>query len=300
MPTAFVLSGGGSLGAVQVGMLQALQAAGVEPDFLVGASVGALNAAYVAGHGFTGHALTSLERVWRGLRRNDVFPFDPARHLLALSGARPSLCSPRNLERLIGESLPFRRLQDAVIPVHVVATDILSGKEVLLSAGDAVSAVLASAAIPAVFPAVQIDGRSLVDGGIANNTPITHAVALGADRVVVLPAGYACALPAPPPTALASAIHAMTLLVQQRLLNEVADYRGTAELIVIPPLCPVAVSPADFRRAEELITRARRATSGWLTERGDLTPHPERYLSMHDHGGHALSCSVDPAGVADL
>lgn len=283
MSTAFVLSGGGSLGAVQVGMLQALHAEGMTPDLIVGTSVGALNAAYVAGHEFTGQSLTALEWIWRGLRRADIFPFEPARHLLALTGTRPSLCSPNNLQRLISEHVPFQQLQDARIPVHLVATEVLSGKEALLSTGDAVPAVLASASIPAVFPAVDIDGRPLFDGGVANNAPITHAVALGADRVVVLPAGYACALPAPPATALASAIHAMTLLVQQRLIRDVEDYRGSAELIVLPPLCPVAVSSADFSHAADLITRARRATSDWLAERRYRQPHPERFLSMHGH-----------------
>jgi NTE family protein len=173
--------------------------------------------------------------------------------------------------------------------VHLVATEVLSGKEALLSTGDAVPAVLASASIPAVFPAVDIDGRPLFDGGVANNAPITHAVALGADRVVVLPAGYACALPAPPATALASAIHAMTLLVQQRLIRDVEDYRGSAELIVLPPLCPVAVSSADFSHAADLITRARRATCDWLAERRYRQPHPERFLSMHGHADAAGS-----------
>src|SRR3954453_19452675 len=256
MTTAFVLSGGGSLGAVQVGMLQALEAEGIEPDLLVGTSAGALNAAYVAGHGFTTDALDGLESVWRGLRRTDVFPFEPARHVLAVTGARPSLCSPKNLERLIGRHVPYQRLEDSSIPVHVVVTDVLSGKEVLLSQGDAVPAILASASIPAVFPAVDIAGRPCFDGGVANNTPITHAVALGADPVVVLPTGYACDLPAAPSTALANAIHAMTLLVQQRLLHEVADYSGSAELVLLPPLCPVAVSPADFRQAADLISRS--------------------------------------------
>lgn len=79
MITAFVLSGGGSLGAVQVGMLQALTARGVEPDLLVGTSAGALNAAYVAGHGVSGASLDDLEAIWSSLRRRDVFPLQPAR-----------------------------------------------------------------------------------------------------------------------------------------------------------------------------------------------------------------------------
>jgi hypothetical protein len=84
--TAFVLTGGGSLGAVQVGMMHALLERGIEPDLFVGASAGALNAAYVAGRAFDAPTLDSLARIWLRLRRHDVFPFDPSRHLLALAG----------------------------------------------------------------------------------------------------------------------------------------------------------------------------------------------------------------------
>ena len=110
MTTAFVLSGGGSLGAVQVGMLQVLAERDVRPDLLIGTSAGAINAAYVAGHGADRRALEDLATTWRGLRRQDVFPFDPVRHLLALAGSRPSLCSNHQLCRLIHEHLPYRNL----------------------------------------------------------------------------------------------------------------------------------------------------------------------------------------------
>src|SRR5690349_23533810 len=101
MTTAFVLAGGGSLGAVQVGMLQALSERDVLPDLLIGTSAGAINAAYVAGRGTGRASLDELAEIWQGLRRQAVFPFDPLRHALAISGARPPLCSNRNLLRLI-------------------------------------------------------------------------------------------------------------------------------------------------------------------------------------------------------
>lgn len=284
--TAFVLSGGGSLGAVQVGMMQTLADRGIAPDLLIGASAGALNAAYVAGRGLSSDALDDLAGIWRGLRRQDVFPFAPHLHLLALAGARSSLCAPDGLRRLIDTHVAYDRLEDARIPVHVVATDVLSGTEVVLSAGDPRPAVLASASIPAVLPAVEIDGQLLFDGGVADNTPISQAVALGADRIFVLPAGVACALKAPPRSALSTALHAISLLIEQRLVLDVAAYHDEVELIVLPPLCPLAVSSADFSHADELIGRARRATHGWLDDGGDRRPHPERFLSLHTHRAH--------------
>src|SRR6202011_240694 len=105
------------------------------------------------------------------------------RHLLALAGSRPSLCSDRNLRRLVEDHLPYRNLEDAAIPLHIVTTNLLSGQEVLLSTGDAASAVLASAAIPGVLPAVEREGLTLVDGGVADNAALSQAVALGAEEV---------------------------------------------------------------------------------------------------------------------
>jgi NTE family protein len=126
MTTAFVLSGGGSLGAVQVGMLDALDARGFRPDVLIGTSVGALNAAYIGAHGFDGAAVDGLATTWRGLRRANVFPVDPIRQAMALAGRRASLCSRRPLRRLVEANLPIKNLEDARIPLHVVTTDAMS------------------------------------------------------------------------------------------------------------------------------------------------------------------------------
>jgi hypothetical protein len=153
MTTAFVLSGGGSLGAVQAGMLQALTDNGVTPDLLIGTSAGALNAAYLAGHGTSREAVDALADIWVRLRRRDVFPFSPVRHALALAGVRESVFSSAGLRQVIASHLAYRHLEDAAIPVHVVATDLLTGREVLLSNCDAASAVLASAALPGLLPA---------------------------------------------------------------------------------------------------------------------------------------------------
>ena len=295
MVTAFVLSGGGSLGAVQVGMLQALTARGVEPDLLIGTSAGALNAAYVAGHGVSESALNGLEATWVGLRRRDVFPVQAARLGAAVLGLAPSLCPNGAVRRLIRENLTFDRLEDAAIALHVVATDVGSGQEVLLSDGDAVDAVLASAAIPALFPSVRIGGRDLIDGGVADNAAVSQAVSLGADVVYVLPTGYACALEQPPGAPLASALQALTLLIEQRLILEVAQFADRVDIRVLPPLCPLSVSSVDFRHGALLIERARTATGRWLDEGGPRLAHPERFLSMHSHDS-----SINPARASGV
>jgi NTE family protein len=280
--TAFVLAGGGSLGAVQVGMLKALDQAGVVPDFVVGASVGAINAAYYAAAPDRA-GVAGLERIWLRLRSADVFPFSVLDTALCLLGRRGHLAQPAPLLALLAAELPYRRLEDAPLPCHVIATDVLDGTEVTLSSGDALQALSASAAIPAVFPPVTIDGRPLMDGGIASNTPIAAAFALGARRVVVLPTGLPCALKEPPRGAIAIALHALNLLAMRQLLADIDRFAGRCELSVVPPLCPLATTSYDFSRSAELITRAEQATRQWLA--GDRDPDPRWALLPHRHGG---------------
>jgi len=296
MTTAFVLSGGGSLGAVQVGMLQALSERGVRPDLLVGTSAGALNAAFVAGHGADRRSLDGLESIWARLRRRDVFPLQPGRLGAAALRRAPSLCSCVALRRLLRQYLAFERLEDAPVPLHVVTTDVRSGRELVLSSGDASDAVLASASVPGVLPSVRIGGRDLSDGGVSDNAAVSHAVALGADEVWVLPTGFACALERAPSTPLASALHALTLLIEQRLVHEVAELADRVDLRVLPPLCPLVVSSADFRHGAELVVRAREAAGRWLDGGHVHDAHPERVLSMH---GHAHPRPTTPAGAGD-
>ncbi len=264
MTTAFVLSGGGNLGAIQVGMLQALYERGVRPDLIVGTSVGAINGTWLAGRGANAD-LDQLEATWCSLRRSDIFPLEVFGGFRGFVGQRGHVVPDRALRRLLHRELRIDRLEQAPIPIHVVATDIKSGRDVLLGSGHAVDAVCASAAIPGVLPPVEIDGRLLVDGGVVNNCPISHAVALGATRIWVLPCGYACSLERPPRGAVATILQSITLLVQQRLHLDVEKYQGTLDLHVVPCLCPVRIPPTDFSQAASLIEASAQsdAPRGW-------------------------------------
>ncbi|HET9729088.1 MAG TPA: patatin-like phospholipase family protein [Acidimicrobiia bacterium] len=280
MTVAIVLSGGASLGAVEVGMLAALQERGVRPDLVVGTSVGALNGAWLAGH--PDEPIDALGDVWRALRRSSVFPANPLQGLLGFAGRRRGLVSQAGLRRLISRYLTFDRLEDAPVPLRVVAVDVLTGHDVVFSSGPAAEAILASAAIPAVFAPVTINDVPYMDGGVVNNTPISHAVQAGADVLWVLSAGYACALDKPPRGALAMGLHALTLLLHQQLIVDVERYEGQVELHVVPPLCPLRVSPADFSRSGELIERAHEAASHWLDEEHPPVGQAE-FMGLHRH-----------------
>jgi NTE family protein len=277
----FVLTGGASLGAVQVGMLQALARGGIRPDFLIGSSAGALNAAFLAGREWPA-STGDLERVWLGLSRRDVFPMGPLSSLLGLMGRRDSIISPSSVEAIIRRHITYDRLEDAAIPVHVMATDALTGAEVRISRGPVVDALRASTAIPGVFPPVRIGHHYLMDGGVANNAPISQAIDLGADTVYVLPAGYACGLRKPPASALGMGVHALSLVLNQKLLDSLERCSAGAPVKVVPPLCPVTISPIDFTHAAELIDRARESTKRWLGQGQPLRANLKR-LQPHNH-----------------
>ena len=262
-----MLAGGGSIGAVQVGMLRELLAHGVAPDLVVGSSVGAINGAYLAGAPNL-EGVQRLEGIWRRLQRRDVFPIT-WRSMAGAIARRSPLVDPAGLRRLLETHLAFRELERASIPLHVVATDILGGSLVKLSSGPVIDAVLASCAIPGAFPPVRVGERHLVDGAVASNTPIRVALELGATRLMVLPSGYACALEAPPHGAVATALHAITLLIAHQLVMDLERCGGQVEIVTVPPLCPLAVSPYDFSQADELIERSAEQTRRWL-QRGGL------------------------------
>jgi NTE family protein len=281
MTTAFVLAGGGSLGAVEVGMLRALLEHGERPDFVVGASAGAINGACFAADP-TLAGVARMQATWCALKREHIFPMGPG-SLLALLRRRDYLVGSHGLRRLLQAHVPYRHLEEAPLPIHVVATELVSGDEVVISRGPAIEAVLASAAIPGVFPSVSIAGRELVDGGVANNTPISAAIHLGAQRVLVLPTGFACALKRVPTTIIGKALHSLSHLVARQLVHDIARFRDRVALHVVPPLCPVNVSPYDYGGSAGLIDRAAQGTRDWIASGGLASNGEPRMLVEHAH-----------------
>lgn len=291
-----VFSGGGSLGAVQAGMLLALAQAGVTVDLIVGASVGALNGAFYADDP-TPDGAARLVELWRSLERRDVFPLTVWAGLKALVFGRDHLVEPAALRGIVLRSLHMRHIEEARVPLHVVATDILSGEDVLLSHGEVATALLASTAIPVVFPPVALGGRQLVDGGVSNNTPITSAIALGADHVLVLPTGTSCALTEPPHNMAALALHVLGLQNMRQLDRDIERHAGEARITVVPPLCPLAVSVFDFSQAAALIDRATRQTREWIAGGGLASAGPLHVpLAHRDRAAAAAEGRCEPAG----
>jgi NTE family protein len=264
--TAFVLAGEGSLGAIQVGMMHSLAAHGISADMVVASSVGALNGAYYAGDP-TLKGVLQLETIWRGLQRHDVFPIT-WRTLLGFILHRDFLIPHDGIKKLIDDHLPYCDLQDAMLPIHIVTTDFVSGNSVVLSEGSAAQAIIASTAIPGAFAPVHYRDFCLADGAISSTTPVRVAVAKGAQRLIILPTGYACAMDAPPSGAIGNALHALTLLIARQLVSELEALDPGIEYFVVPPLCPLVGSPYDFTRTADHIERAIRSTDSWLERNG--------------------------------
>jgi NTE family protein len=183
--TAFVLSGGGNQGVSQVGMLRALLERGIVPDVVIGTSAGALNGAAVAyAPNLTGVA--QLAAVWEQLQTDHVFPGGRLSRAWNIVRRGTHLFGNDGLAALIHHSSPARSFSDLEIPLRVIATDLDTGEEVVLANGPLKPALLASAALPGVFPIVVHGGRRLVDGGVVNNVPLWHALSGPVDRVFVL------------------------------------------------------------------------------------------------------------------
>ena len=279
--TAFVFAGGGSLGAIQVGMLHSLAKHGIVADMACGSSAGAINAAYYAGDP-TIEGIRKLDAIWRGLTRQDVFPVSIGA-LFGFLWRRDFLVTSDGLRKLVETHLPYRNLEETRIPVFIVATDIISAETVVLSKGPACEAILASTAIPAAFPPVHMEALYLADGAISSNTPVRVAVANGAERLIILPTGYACARQSPPSGAVANALHALTLLIARQLIDELEHLEERIDYYVLPPLCPLECSPYDFSRTGELIERAIKSTDEWIDGGGLTAPRTHAQLGLHKH-----------------
>lgn len=183
----FVLSGGGVFGAIQVGQIRALMEAGIVPDVIAGTSVGALNATAIAADP-TQASVDRLEDIWVNLRAEDLFPGSAIQRALHFVRKGDHLYPNNGVRRLI-DRIGARSFESLQLPLAVVAANLRTGAETCFRSGSLAPALLASTALPGVFPPVLVDGELYVDGGVVNNIPISQAVALGATKIYVLTCG---------------------------------------------------------------------------------------------------------------
>jgi NTE family protein len=185
--TAFVLGGGGLLGAHEIGMLRALSEAGVRPDMVVGTSVGAVNGAFVAAD--PAGAAARLSELWEGEALGQAFSENLWGRAVRLARSGTHLHSIEPLRQLLGARLPGDDFADLQLPFHCVAASIERASPRWFSSGPVVPAVLASCAVPGLLPPVEVDGEHYFDGGLVHSIPVGRAVALGAGVIYVLHVG---------------------------------------------------------------------------------------------------------------
>lgn len=287
---AFVLSGGANLGSVQAGMLTGLLQSGVEPDLIVGTSIGAANAAFIAGAPDLRRA-RDLCRIWRGLRPKDVFPIQPLRAMRSMSRGG-SLFSPDPLWRLIEGRLGYNRIEESSIPLRIIATRFSDGTEVVFEDGSVRDAILASTALPLIFPPHDIDGELYLDGGLSDQVPLEPAVLAGADRIYVLSVGFPCPPPVNRRSPRSLLMHSIGILLSQRIRSHSAELftRPGVEVIQIPPVC-TEVGLRDFSQTAALIDQAHEQTVRFLAgEACSTCDHGQDHLEKGEpHGRSAVS-----------
>jgi len=270
-PVAYVLAGGASFGSVQVGQLRALARTDLSPDMVVGTSVGSINGAVVADDPTV--AADRLAALWSTVVREDVFgkTLDTA---VRVAKRSPALIDNASLKKFIESALESRLFSDLAIPLTAVATDFEVGEAVPMREGDLVSALMASAAIPAVFPKIEREGRVLVDGGVVANVPIAIAAAQGAQTIVVLDCGFTVIAPQKEDTLVSILLRTAAIVAAQQVrkdLQAVAD----RTVLYLPGPWPIVSRPDDFGRSEELSAAAYDLCNEWLT--GLRISGPGRY-----------------------
>ena len=261
--TAFVLGGGGNLGAVQVGMLRAVLERGVVPDVVVGCSVGAINGAAVANDP-TPDGVAAMVDMWANLDGESMFPPGRLSGLRLLTRKTAGMVANDGLRGVIERGLPIRRFEETSVPLHVVATSLAAGRETWFESGPIVEPILASAALPAVFPPVMFQGEWYIDGGVVNNVPLDRAIALGATTIYVFHVGNFEKPRAHPKRPLDVLLQSFSIARNHRWVSDRESVPDDVELVVLPAFDPGNLRYNDFRRSRELIERGFAVASDYL------------------------------------
>jgi NTE family protein len=264
----FVLSGGANLGSLHVGMLQALLERDIKPDVIVGTSIGAVNAAALAAD----PSLETVERLrelWCQARARDIFPFNPVANARALF-REGALFSNHGWRRFIESRKQYENIEEAAVPLRITATDYDEGRSVVFDSGPVTEAVLASTALPGLFPPHKVDGRYYLDGSISEQLPLKVALEAGARTIYVM----AVSVPSPPKdrrSPLTILRHSLTILLFPRIRLDALDLPGDHQKVRIiqVPSVSTQVSLWDMSRHDELITAAYESTSEFLESEHD-------------------------------
>jgi len=267
---AFVLGGGGLLGAHEVGMLRALAEANVRPDLVVGTSIGAVNGAFVAAD--PDGAAERLTDLWRGESLRVVFSETLMGRAVTLVRSGTHLHAIDPLRKLLDDKLPAKDFHDLELPFHCVAASIEEATARWFTKGPLVPAVLASCAVPGLLPPVQIDGSHYFDGGLVDSIPVGRAIALGASAVYVLQVGRIESQLSVPTRPWEVGLVAFEIARRHRFHEEMSDLPPNVQVHVLPTgadRLPQGVRQFRYRsrnRVSSSIEHSYAATATYLAE----------------------------------
>jgi NTE family protein len=273
MTTAFVLGGGGVLGAVEVGMLRALFERGIVPDLVLGTSVGALNGALVARE----PALPVIDRLtelWRSASTSgrEVYGDRPLRTVRRAVATGTHIYSAKPLKQRLVDELGDLRFEDLPVRFQVCAASIERATEHWFDSGPVVEAVVASAAVPGLLPPARVGEEHFLDGGIVNSVPVGRAVQLGATRVFVLQVGRVDRPLRAPRRPWEVARVSFEIARRHRFLREMAELPADVEAHVLPargtsPRDDSLFGSRDFSGVQQRIDETYAASVAYLEER---------------------------------
>ncbi len=268
---AFVLSGAGSRGPLQIGAMAALMEVGIQPAFIVGTSAGALNGAFVAAGGLSAATLRGMHAQWQKVNAATLYPGNVVTAAWRFMSGRSSLYASSGLRKLIAAGLPERitTFGDLQIPLYVTSVDLLSNRLFVFGEDrsvELVEAILASVTVPIMHPPVNYHGLQLVDGGVLANVAASVAMDKQATRVYVINAGYGGVPEKPMQSVLDVANHTLTTMMAQALLRDLARAQADDAIDLHHIHLPLFrdVSFRDFSRTDEMVKAGYDATRAYL------------------------------------
>lgn len=300
---AVVLSGGATLGAFQVGVIDVMARRGIIPDLLVGTSVGAINAAFWAMHPQP-DAGERLLNLWLSCNRATMFPDGPLPMVGRLFQRKNHLTTQRELERLLHASIvDGARIETAQIPLALVATEADHGGRVVLTHGPMLAGVLASSAIPGLWPAVEIGGRRLVDGGLVANCDVEAAIEQGMTDVILVDV-MSDGLQNQNMNVGQVLEHSLRIAVRRQTEMAITAFSGRARIALLRAALDAGPHLGDFSQTRRLFRDGRAAAGTFLAKH--LGPRRSVYPGVFEtptptpHAQTVPVTSVNKAGLGDL
>jgi len=249
--TALVLCGGGSRGAVEVGLYRALVELGIKIDLIIGCSVGAINGVFIG----AGAPPDELAALWKAIRKKHLFGYNHKFFFTPFSS--DGLLKNTRIHKLFIERLPVHRFEDLETPLIINGTNLQTGEPVYFETGDLVLPLLASCALPGLLPPMNIDGCQIIDGGFSNNVPLDAAIARGADTVICMLCQCCSENPYPVQGWMKMIIASLSIAMHRKYQADLLHFSNRARLVIMEPHTELEagmdVGLLDFSHTEELI-----------------------------------------------